>query len=136
MRKKRGGSYYVNRHSCYKLSYHMVLVTKYRRPVLIGAVKDRVYDIIRDTVETRGYELTAINGEADHVHILFDAPPAMAPAEFANAVKTRTARLTRKEFPDEIRKFYWKPLFWTDSYFVATVGKNTEAVVREYIRNQ
>lgn len=34
MRKKRGTDYYVNRHSCFLLQYHLVLVTKYRHPVL------------------------------------------------------------------------------------------------------
>ena len=41
--KKKGQSYYTNRHSCYLLQYHMVLVTKYRHPVLTGGVKDVVY---------------------------------------------------------------------------------------------
>ena len=32
--KKKGQAYYTNRHSCFLLQYHMVLVTKYRHPVL------------------------------------------------------------------------------------------------------
>ena len=31
---KKGQAYYTNRHSCFLLQYHMVLVTKYRHPVL------------------------------------------------------------------------------------------------------
>ena len=30
--KKKGHPYYTNRHSCFLLQYHMVLVTKYRQP--------------------------------------------------------------------------------------------------------
>ena len=41
--KKKGQSYYTNRHSCFLLQYHMVLVTKYRHPVLTGGVRDVVY---------------------------------------------------------------------------------------------
>ena len=33
-KKKSGQPYYTNRHSCFLLQYHMVLVTKYRKPVL------------------------------------------------------------------------------------------------------
>ena len=29
-------TYYTNRHSCYLLQYHLVLVTKYRHPVIKG----------------------------------------------------------------------------------------------------
>ena len=39
-KKKLGQTYYTNRHSCFLLQYHIVLVTKYRCPVLTGAVKE------------------------------------------------------------------------------------------------
>ena len=39
-KKKLGQTYYTNRHSCFLLQYHIVLVTKNRRPVLTGAVKE------------------------------------------------------------------------------------------------
>lgn len=39
MKKKTGYEYYTNRHSCFLLQYHIVLVTKYRHPVLTGDVK-------------------------------------------------------------------------------------------------
>lgn len=49
MYKKRSGqTYYTNRHSCFLLQYHIVLVTKYRRPVLTGPVKDLVYQVIQE----------------------------------------------------------------------------------------
>ena len=32
--------YETNRHACYRLEYHLVVVTKYRREVLVGEVKD------------------------------------------------------------------------------------------------
>ena len=32
--------YYVNRHSCFLLQYHLVLVTKYHRPVITGIIED------------------------------------------------------------------------------------------------
>ena len=136
MKKLKDQSYYTNRHSCFMLCYHMVLVTKFRHPVLVEAVKDRVYEIIRDTMESRGYNIVEMNGDPDYVHVLFEAMPSMAPQELMNALKTRTSRHVRKEFADEIGKYYWKPYFWSDSYFIATVGDNTRAMVSEYIKNQ
>jgi hypothetical protein len=47
MYEKNSAGYYKNRHSCFLLSYHLVLVTKYRNPVLTGEVKELVYDTIR-----------------------------------------------------------------------------------------
>ena len=73
--KRKGQSYYTNRHSCYLLQYHMVLVTKYRHPVLTGGVKDVVYQTIRDIFREKGLVILEMNGEADHVHILYEASP-------------------------------------------------------------
>lgn len=136
--KKKKGLFYVKRHSCFLLQYHMVLVMKYRRPALTGDVKKCVYGAIREGLENRGCRVIDMNGEPDHVHILFEAPPDEKLTELANVLKTRSARMTWKRYPRELRKFYWgeKHLFWTDSYFVTTVGYNTEAVVSCYIRNQ
>ena len=135
-KRKKGQLYYTNRHSCFLLQYHMVLVTKYRKPVLTGKVKDHVYDTIRTIFGERGYNILELNGEADHIHILFEAGPDMAPMELANVVKTKTARFVRRDLPDEVNKIYGKQVFWTDSYFVTTVGTNSLAVVQDYIKNQ
>ena len=48
-KKKLGQTYYTNRHSCFLLQYHIVLLTKYRRPVLTGAVKELVYQSRQST---------------------------------------------------------------------------------------
>ena len=136
-KKHKDQSYYTNRHSCFLLQYHMVLVTRYRHPVLTGEVKELVYDTIRETFEDRKLVILEMNGEADHVHILFEADPFTAPGELVNVIKTRTARFARKLYGDTLlRKYYWKPYFWSDSYFVTTVSENSLSTVKEYIQNQ
>ena len=135
--KKKGQPYYTNRHSCFLLQYHMVLVTKYRHPVLSGGVKDIVYRTIRDIFNEKGLVILEMNGEADHVHILYEADPFISPGELVNIVKTKTSRFARKEYGDSVlKKYYWKPLFWSDSYFVTTVSENALSLVKEYIKNQ
>ena len=136
-RKKKGQSYYTNRHSCFLLQYHMVFVTKYRKPVLEGPVKVLVYQTIRDICEEKGLTILELNGEQDHVHILYEADPFTSPGELANIIKTKTSRYARKAYGDTLlRQNYWKPLFWSDSYFVTTVSENSLQVVQEYIKSQ
>ena len=78
-----------------------------------------------------------LNGESDHIHILYEADPFTAPGTLANVVKTKTSRFARKKYGDTVLKdYYWKPLFWSDSYFVATVSENSLDNVRAYIKNQ
>lgn len=136
MIKRKGSPYYTNRHSCFLLTYHMVLVTKYRRKALTGNIRESVYGTIRTILEEKGCNLLDLGGEEDHVHILFEAGPEIAPLTLANVIKTKTARFARRDYPDEVARIYYKPVFWTDSYFVTTVGSNTVNVVSEYIKNQ
>ena len=134
---KEGQSYYTNRHSCFLLQYHMVLVTKYRHPFIDGVVRTCLYSKIRGIFKERELNILELNGESDHVHILFEADPFTAPGELANVVKTQTSRFVRKAYGDTIlKKYYWKPYFWSDSYFVTTVSENSLSAVKEYIKNQ
>lgn len=137
MKKKNGYDYYTNRHSCFLLQYHIVLVTKYRHLVLTGDVKAAVYERINYVAENRSFNILELNGEADHVHLLIEADPQTPPAELVNVIKTQTSRKTRKLYGNTLlKKYYWKPYFWSDSYFVATVSENTLDVVKNYIKNQ
>ncbi|WP_435072091.1 IS200/IS605 family transposase [Ohessyouella blattaphilus] len=82
------------------------------------------------------YNILELNEEADHLHLLFEATPAMAPTEFVNVLKTKTARFARRDYPTEVGRFYWKPYFWSSSYFVATVSEQSLSLVQKYIKNQ
>ena len=133
---KNEAGYYKNRHSCFLLSYHLVLVTKYRRPVLDGAVRELVYSTIQEILKERGCILTELNGEPDHVHVLFDAEPEINLLDLVRVIKTKTSRFAKSRCKEAVAKFYWKPAFWSDSYFVVTVGENTKQIVQEYIKRQ
>ena len=135
-KKVKDKPYYTNNHSCFLLTAHLVLVTKYRKPVLQGKVKDYVYALIRETMESENIIIREMNGEADHIHILFDYAPDIRLSELINRIKSRTARLVRRDYPVEVGEYYWKPLFWTNSYYLGSVGSNTTEIVKEYIQNQ
>ena len=135
-KKVKDKPYYTNNHSCFLLTVHMVLVTKYRKPVLQGKVRDYVFALIKETMESENIIIREINGEADHIHILFDYAPDVRLSELINKIKSRTARLVRRDYPVEVGEYYWKPLFWTNSYYLGSVGSNTTEIVKEYIQNQ
>ena len=87
--------------------------------------------------DQRGFHVLEINGEPDHVHILLEADTMTSPAELANVWKTQTARRARKLYGQTILKKYdWKPYFWSDSYFISSVSENSLKVITQYIKNQ
>ena len=57
--------------------------------------------------------------------------------ELVNVIKTKTSRFARKQNGDTLLKPYnWKPLFWSDSYFVTSVSENSLTHIKTYIQNQ
>ena len=97
-KRKKNQPYYTNRHSCFLLQYHLVLVTKDRKPILFGPVKDLVYQTIQTICDEKGLVILEMNGEADHVHILFEADPFTCVGELVNVIKTKTSRFARKQY--------------------------------------
>ena len=87
-------------------------------------------------MESENIIIREMNGEADHIHILFDYAPDIRLSELINKIKSKTARLVRRDYPVEVGEYYWKPPFWTNSYFLGSVGSNTTEIVKEYIQNQ
>lgn len=129
--------YRKNRHSCYMLEYHLVVVTKYRHPVITGELKDRLLELSGQIInEYWKCKISSIDTDTDHIHILFEAPPQVQPSKLVNNYKTVTSRMIRKEFAEFLSKFYWKPYFWSDSYFICSVSDRSHAMIEKYIADQ
>ena len=123
-------------HCVYNIKYHLVLVTKYRRKVINADILNRLTEMASDRITAWEGELFEINGEPDHLHIIFELPPKYAVSDFVNALKTGTSRKIRKEFSEHLKSFYWKPVFWSRSYCVVTCGGAPLSVIKQYIENQ
>lgn len=135
MRKLDDG-YYAGRHSCFVLQYHLVLVTKYRRPVLDDEMAEFVKSYATAYFAERSAPIMQMEVMPDHVHVLFETVPNVNLGDFVGAFKAASSRRIRKTFADRIDDHYWKPLFWSDSYFIATVSERNTELVRRYIQNQ
>ncbi len=122
--------------SVYSLTAHLVLVTKYRRKVINSAILSRLNEIFKDTLEKWDSQLVEFNGEPDHVHLLISYPPHTQLSKLIANLKTVSSRLIRKEFSTQVNKFYYKPVFWTGAYFVASCGGVTVEQLKRYVENQ
>ena len=123
-------------HCVYELKYHLVLVTKYRRRVINKAILKNLHEHFSRLLTKWECELLEFNGEADHVHLLIALNPKVQPSKLVNNLKTVTSRLIRKEFETHVSKFYWKPVFWSRSYCLLTVGGAPLSVLKQYIEQQ
>jgi putative transposase len=123
-------------HNVSILMYHIVCVAKYRRLVISDDV-DKVLRQICIEISKR-YEISflEIGAEEDHVHFLIQSVPSYSPTKIVTCIKSIIAGEIFSKVPS-VKKQLWGGEFWTDGYFVSTVGENAnEDVIREYIKNQ
>lgn len=123
-------------HCIFNIQYHLVLVTKYRRKVITKDMLARLEEIFNRLLEQWDCELIEFNGEADHVHLLIATNPKAQTSKLVNNLKTVTSRLIRKEFAQQVNRFYWKPVFWSRTYCLLSVGGAPMSVLKQYIENQ
>lgn len=125
-----------NCHSIYRLEYHLVLVTKYRKNCITPEIMGFLEGECRRLLALQGVDLLEMNGETDHVHLLISAPPQICLANVINSLKSSSSRLVRKRFSEHLSQFYWKPYFWNRSYLILSSGGATIEVIRQYIQEQ
>ncbi len=123
-------------HCVYALHYHLVMVTKYRRKCITAPMLARFREIAEARCEGWGGKLLEVNGEPDHVHLLVSLPPNLDLSRFVNTLKTTTSRLIRKEFADEVNRFYRQPVLWSRSYCAISCGGAPLSVIKQYIERQ
>ncbi|WAA11875.1 IS200/IS605 family transposase [Fervidibacillus halotolerans] len=124
-----------NNHSVFSLYYHLVLVVKYRRPVIDDTISDYAKDMFVRLGKNYNISLVEWNHDMDHVHILFKAHPNSELSKFINAYKSASSRLIKKHFPQVKRKL-WKEYFWSRSFCLLTTGGAPIEGIKKYIENQ
>ena len=122
-------------HTVYDIKYHFVWITKYRYPVLTGAVALRARELLRQGCEANNLRILKGSVGKDHIHMLLSCPTTMAPSEIAQKLKGRTSRILQEEFP-ELRKRYWGQHMWGRGYFCGTVGEVDQKTIENYIEHQ
>ncbi len=124
------------RHNVSILLYHIVCTAQYRRVVVSQEVDQVLTTVCMDIA--RRYEIVflEIGTDRDHVHFLVQSVPSYSPTKVVRIIKSLTAREILPRVPSE-KKQLWGGEFWSDGYYVSTVGQHgTENIVRNYVKQQ
>ncbi len=108
------------------------LVPKRRKPVLLGGVKMRLEQILREAAKEKGVEILALEVQPDHLHLFISAYPQLPAHKFVKALKGHSSHHLRREFPHLLKL----PSLWTDSYLVSTAGNVSNKTIQKYIETQ
>jgi putative transposase len=124
------------KHAVYDLKYHFVWIPKYRKKLLKGDVAAFIQQVFTRIAAEYEWEIEEMAIQPDHVHLFLHAPPKYAPAHIVQIMKSISAREVFERFP-QLHKQLWAGEFWSDGYFVRSVGDHVTAeIIKQYIRYQ
>jgi REP element-mobilizing transposase RayT len=135
--KKANSSEYLHKsHNVSVLIYHFVCPAKYRRVVFNEHVDHVIGEICQEIEKRYDLRFLEIGTDKDHVHFLVQSVPKYSATQIITLIKSLTAREVFALCPN-VKKKLWGGEFWSDGYFVATVGQHgNEATVSRYVKNQ
>lgn len=119
----------------YSLQYHIAWVTKYKKPIFIGAIEQDVKNCFLETLKSLDMDVLTMEIMPDHIHFLVDCKPQLRLSDAIKRLKGNTARWLFLNHP-EIKKQLWGSHLWNPSYFVVIVSDRTLERVKFYIDNQ
>ena len=130
------GNYRKWSHTTYDCRYHLVWITKYRRPCLTEKIQKRLEILLKWICKWLFVKILSIWMEEDHVHMYISIPLSMPIPKAVKMLKWWSSRQIRKEFHEDLKEWYWKSVFWADWYFIATVWEINHETIKNYVDMQ
>ncbi len=73
----------------------------------------------------------------DHIHLLINSVPKLSPLSIVRRLKSISTYRIWQLFHNELTAHFWKEhTFWTDGYFICSVGNASAEVIQQYIASQ
>jgi putative transposase len=113
-----------------KLTYHVVFDTKYRRPTIVEAIQERLYEYIGGIIRTKQGHLIEIGGIADHIHILAHFPATIAVSDMVRDIKANSAKWMN-DVGAVVDRFEWQKGYGAFTVIASLIPK-----LGRYVRNQ
>ena len=125
--------YARNAGAVFSLKYHLVFCPKYRKPVLVGPVAERLQALLAAKARELKATLHTLEVMPDHVHMFVESDPGIAPAKLAAQFKGYTSRMLRQEFRHLRSQL---PSLWSRSYGIWTEGRWHQATCEDFVQTQ
>lgn len=135
-KNKSNPNYKSKNHSKFILTYHIIFVCKYRKKLLIKYGED-IKQILFNISRNYDFEIKEMETDKDHIHLMIESVPKISPLQIVRVLKQQSTIVIWEMYRKELRKYYWKEnTFWTDGYFISTIGELSSKTLKHYIQNQ
>jgi putative transposase len=119
-------------HNAHLVVYQIIWCPKRRRKVLVGPIRTRLEQIVREVATENNWTVIELAIQPDHVHLFVRADPHTRPSDIPRRIKGRSSHHLRQEFPQLCKL----PSLWTRSFFLSTAGNVSQETIRKYIERQ
>lgn len=133
---KRSNYVSTNRSKHY-LKCHLIFVCKYRKKLLVGDLDNDMKSILLSITEKSDFEIEVFESDIDHIHFLIRYIPRLSVTSIVRKLKQESTIAIWQKHKNILSKNFWKEhTFWSDGYFVCSIGEASPETVRQYILSQ
>lgn len=116
---------------------HLIFVCKYRKQLITDEVREYILNVFKNIEEQSDFDIEVMKTDKDHIHMLISYPPNISISSIVRRLKQCSTLSLWKQFPIMLTKQFWKEhTFWSDGYFVCSIGEANPNTIRKYIENQ
>ncbi len=121
-------------HGYGQITYHIVLVPKYRYRIFYDKQVKKDYEVIINNIcMEKGYKIHAMEILEDHVHLFLEFHPSISLSKAVQYLKGGSSYKLLKRHP-ELKKRYWGGSLWSSGKFFRSVGNVTADTIAHYIK--
>ena len=129
--------YYQHNRRKYCLKVHLVLVTKYRKPLLQGNLDLVTKEAFKNIAEKHDWNILAMETDVNHIHVLLEYDTTERVCDIVKELKQKSTYCLWEKFQQILKHEYWKKsAFRSDGYFACSIGEVSESTIHHYIENQ
>lgn len=128
-------------HAKFKMNYHIIFSTKYRRDFLKGKIADDIKSYMKKASSGQKWnvELQEIDlKKPNHIHLLVSSNPFISANDIVKRLKQYSTYYLWLEHYSEMSTIYWsgKHYLWTNGFFLSTIGDACTPTIWNYIQNR
>lgn len=129
--------YISTNRSKHYLKCHLIFVCKYRKKLLVGQLKEDMRSILLNITSNSDFEIEVFESDIDHIHFLIRYIPRLSVTSIVRKLKQESTIAIWQKHKNILSKNFWKEhTFWSDGYFVCSIGEASPDTVRQYILSQ
>lgn len=117
----------------YCCKYHVVLCTKYKRPIFQGTMAEAAKEIFRNIADDHGFLIQNIEVYSNHVRFDIECNPETGLMTCIRTIKSE-ARERLKQYDASLE--HRLPQIWIRNVMIFTVGKPDNDAITKFINEQ